>query len=1110
MKNLNLRTSIHYQSLTNYSLLALLIFALSFMNAEMANAYDGNSESENSILLTAKHKNELSKEITGTVTDAETGDSLPGVNVFVEGTSVGTSTDAEGKFSLSVADTVSTLTFSYIGYKTKKVPIQNQEDLNIQLESKTSLLSDVVVVGFGEQEQKDVTGSISGISAEEIQSVPTTNFQNAIQGKLAGVNVQQSSGRPGATPEIRVRGTGSITAGNDPLYVVDGVPLSGFKNLRSGLYRRRASFQPGVSSPLSTLNSNDISSINTLKGPSATAIYGSRGSNGVIIIETNKGSKDTAPQVSFSAYAGGQQATNLPDMMSSEELIDYTQDARNNTYLQDYDINNPSSPDYNPNYDPTNNDGRPDVDRVLIPDQYINWDGETNTDWLDEVLSPAVIMNYDLSIAGGSDNTTYYLSGGYFKQDGTIEGSGFDRYSLKTNIESDVIEDRLKIGANVNAAFSKSDRMPANAPYFARPPGIIYSALVHSPVIKPYNSDGTPNQLNGQSYLSAGTTNGGTTTASNPLAIMNAISDNTKHKQMFGNVYARLDINPDLYFRTSIGGSINNYNRSFYRAGTLYYRDNTDPTPYAQQNSSQGINWVSRNTLNYSTDFGENNELKVLAGFTAQKNKIERNEVHAKDFPDDKVHTVNGGIIKGGNGFTSKWSLVSYLGRVNYTYKDKYLFTGTVRSDRSSRFGSNEQTGVFPSVAVGWRVKEESFLNSLDALSQFKLRASYGLTGNFSIPDYGSYSTLGEANYILNGSESTGLGPTTLGNKDLSWESTKQLNVGLDIGFLDNRFEGTVDYYIAKTKDLLLNVTLPSSSGFQNVLTNIGRVKNTGVEFSISSRNLIHEFQWSTDLNFSANQNEVTALGPNNQPIRSAGAAGVRSITRVGDPVGSYFGYVVDGIYQSQQEIGNSPVDTQAPDPRPGDFKFKDVDGDGKITPDDRTVTGNYQPDFTFGITNRFDYKGFDFSVFVQGVKGRDILNLSARHLKNGEANFNSYGVLTKRWRSQQNPGNGNVPRADRQSATHGNNNRPSSYQVEDGSYIRIKNVTLGYTLGSLKNLARKVRFFVQATNLHMFTPYRGFNPEVNLQAGNSLVQGEDYGAYPLSRTITGGINIKF
>jgi TonB-linked SusC/RagA family outer membrane protein len=417
--------------------------------------------------------------------------------------------------------------------------------------------------------------------------------------------------------------------------------------------------------------------------------------------------------------------------------------------------------------------------------------------------------------------------------------------------------------------------------------------------------------------------------------------------------------------------------------------------------------------------------------------------------------------------------------------------------------------GVFPSASLGWRITREPFMADQDLFSELKPRVSYGVTGNFLIPNYGSIGLLGSANYVLSDQTVSGTIPSTLGNSELTWETTKQLNMGIDYALLEDRIYGSFDYYVSNTEDLLLEVNIPAVTGFTRALTNIGEVENKGFEVQITSRNLVGSFQWSTDFNFSTNANEVKKLGNEGDPILVPGAAGVRHITRVGDAVGSYYGYEVEGIFQTQDEIDNAPVDLEG-NPTPGDFQFRDVNEDGFIDADDRTILGNYQPDYTWGMTNRFNWKNIDFSFFLQGVEGREVLNLTARHLKNGEANFGSYAVLNDRWRSPQDPGNGLHPKAER--ASGGNNNRPSSYQVEDGSYIKLKNVTLGYNLPQslISDFAQSVRLYGSVTNVAIWTDYNGFNPEVNLQPGSGLTPGEDYGAYPLSRAFQFGIDISF
>ncbi|MGB5818609.1 MAG: TonB-dependent receptor [Saonia sp.] len=1037
--------------------------------------------------------------ISGTILD-DTGIPLPGSTVVVKGTSVGTTADFDGKFELSLPENATRLVVSYIGFKTQEVAIGSNTVFTINLIPDTAQLDEVVVVGYGTLAKKRVTGSVVSISSETLVEVPSLTPEAALIGQVAGVQIQEVSGEPGASPNIRVRGSGSISAGNDPLFVIDGIPISRnltSSNISGGVARRRAAFQPPPVNPLNTLNPNDIASIEVLKDASAAAIYGSRGGNGVLLITTKKGTNSDKGKFSMNSFVQIQTVANKLDLMNAEELIDFTRDARNNNYLSSVDG---ASID-----DPIGDGDRGDTN-FEMPESFINWDG-TDTDWQDVIFKTGSIKSYNFSYASPIKNkTSFFASAEYFTQEGILDKSNFERYNLVLNLNSQVTE-KLNLDLRVSPTITENQRVPASAPYFARPPGVVYSAIVHSPTVSPFNPDGTINQRNNQSFLG-----GGTTTASNPLAILAAIDDEIFQFQTRASLGLTYDILPELKFKTFAGTYINLYNQDFFRANSLLFRNASEGESYAQATSSTEVNWLWENTLNWEKEMGDH-FVNALIGYSAQRDNITIKEVLADNFPDDLVPTISGGQVFAGNSLQEQWTLASALFRMNYSYKDKYLFTGTIRSDKSSRFGTNNQTGYFPSFSVGWRLNEEGFFQSVEAISELKLRFSWGETGNFEIPNYGAIGLLSPDNYNLAGNEVNGLVQSTITNPELTWEKSQQANFGLELGLFNNRVFLLTDYYNTKTSDLLLNVSISSVSGFQTTLQNLGEVENRGFEIALSTKNFVGDFKWDTDINFSTNENEVISLNENNEPIFSAGSAGVRHVTRVGDPIGSYFGYVVDGIYQSQEEINNAPVDTQAPDPAPGDFRFKDIDGDGEITPDDRTVTGSYFPDFTWGINNRFTYKGVDFSFLIQGVEGNEILNLTSRHLKNGEANFNSYAVFNNRWRSPSDPGNGNIPRADRQSGNHGNNNRPSSFQVEDGSFIRLRNVTLGYSLPTAKlfgNSIDKLRFYVIGTNLFTITDYLGYNPEVSNISTSSLTPGEDYGAYPLTKSITVGINLTF
>jgi TonB-linked SusC/RagA family outer membrane protein len=1064
--------------------------------------------------------------ITGTVTD-ESGETLPGVSVLVKGTKIATSTNTNGKYTIK-APAKSTLVFSYIGYVSKEVALGTGTVVNVKLASNNQKLDDVqvVAVGYGTVKKRNLTGAVASISAQAIKDMPMTNFENAIQGQMAGVQVQEPSGEPGSATTIRIRGMGSISAGNEPLYVVDGFPVS--KDVSStvmGDVGRRAVTTPMVpSNPLGTIAPGDIQSIEVLKDAAAASIYGSRGSNGVVIITTKKGRRDGTAQINFDMYAGVQTLANKLDLMNAREYAEFVKDSKNGTYLYDFPNANPN--DNNLQRRITNGGTGGNLASYLIYDQLdLNNLSGVDTDWQDVTMKNAGVQSYNLSLSGGNEKVGYYVAGNYFQQDGIIDKTGFKRYSLRINLEANPTN-KLKVGVNLNPSFTDQAKGSTNAPYFADPPGAVYSAIVQSPTVSPYLPDGSINQSNNQSHLyatwpaapgipaSAANQGGNSTAASNPLAIINYIHDDLTQFRTFANAYAEYSIFKDLKYKLMLGADINNYNRSYYREKQFILQAATEGVPYGQSNTNFQTNYLIENTLDYSKTFGKHN-LSVLAGYTAQKSRMNLSQIQAEKFPDDLVHTISGGQVTGGSQTVEEWALASMLGRVNYVYNDRYLLSATIRTDRASRFGADNKQGYFPSVSAGWRIIEENFMKKQSFISDAKLRASWGKTGNFMIPNYAAYGLLLPNNYVFGNTVVNGLAPSTMDNKLLTWEKNVQTNIGLDLGFLNNRIMASFDWYNKITSDLLLNVQIPAQVGFGtlNPLVNIGEVRNRGFEFVINTANLTGEFKWNTDFNFSKNENIVTKLGESGDPIYSTGGAGIRHVTQVGAPIGSYFGYVMEGIYKNQADINASPVDRVAPGrARPGDIKFKDVNGDGQITTADRTIIGNYQPKFTWGITNKFNYKNIDLSFLIQGVEGSEVLNLTRRHLANGEGATNSYAIFNNRWKSEQDPGDGKTPRADRLGDLHNFNNRPSSFQVEDASYIRLRNVTIGYNLSksAFAKYFSNFRIYASGTNLFTSTKYIGYNPEVNSNTTNSAVQGEDYGAYPLTMNFTFGINATF
>ncbi|MCK8492676.1 TonB-dependent receptor [Spirosoma sp. RP8] len=1032
--------------------------------------------------------------ITGTVTDAGTGEALAGTTVQVKGTNIGATSDAKGQYRISLPATGRILVFSFIGYQPTEVTVGNQSVVNVKLTNSDNALGEVVVVGYGVQNRRDITTSIGSVRSKDLANQPVASFDQALAAKIAGVQVTQTSGAPGAALSVRVRGTGSISAGNDPLYVIDGIPLSRDTKYATG--STNTQFPDNPINVLSTINTDDIESIEVLKDASAAAIYGSRGSNGVVLLTTKRG-KEGKTVVSYDGYAGVQQVSKKIDMVNAYEYAQLSYEAKNNAYL-----------DRNPNGKATDaNDVRSrgvGAPSTLIQPEIVPYlsgqSGLTNTDWQDAIFRSAAIQNHTLSISGGKDNVRFYVSGNYLNQRGVVINSGYKRYSARANVE--VKSGRLTAGINLNPTYGYHDLVKAEGPYLGE--GIIGLALQMPPIFPVYNTDG--------SYNWGGNAWGyGATSILNPVAITNEVRDKMSQIRLLGNVYAQYNFTKDLSYRLSLGTDINSFQRDYYRPSILEVRDRKGASvPTGFSRAQNFVDWLVENTVNYNHAFGAHN-VSALVGFTSQKDRRVANELTATNFPNDLVTTLNAGQVSSGSSDIQEWSLLSYLGRVQYDYNGKYLLSGAVRADGSSRFGRDNRWGYFPSVSAGWNISQEPFLKSATWMSDLKVRASYGLTGNFQIPNYGSISLLSYQNYIL-GPETivSGLAPSNSANDKLKWEKTAMLDIGFDVSFFRNKLNLTVDYYNANTSDLLLNVPVPRASGFSTELQNIGKVNNKGIEFTLGTRQTFGRLRWDASANIASNKNKVVALGPSGDPIIVAGGvAGAQFITQIGRPIGEYYTMIYDGVFKNQAEVDAYPHTSTT---RPGDFKFIDNNKDGKIDfSSDRAVTGSYFPKYTFGFNTNLAYGGFDLGVAVQGVQGHKILNLLRRYVYNMEGNGNLFKGALNRWQSAENPGNGLVNRANRLAS--GSNGEISTWHIEDGSYVRIRTITLGYTLPStlLSRLGlSRARVYVTAQNPFTFTKYLGFNPEVNSRPDSALSSGEDYGTYPLPRTTSVGLNLSF
>lgn len=1035
-------------------------------------------------------------DIRGKVTD-DKGDSLPGVTVVVKGTTNGTATGVDGTYTLNLPDASGTLIFSYIGYATQEVLITGGQTLvNITLRADAKALEEVVVVGYGTQKRQDVTAAIASVPLKEVRDMPVSNVATAIQGKIPGVVIQQNSGSPGSTPAIKVRGFGSISAGNSPLIVVDGNIVS--------------------ANVFSLLNSNEIESIDVLKDASSTAIYGSRGANGVVIVTTKRG-KSGRNNVNLDVYTGFQEASKKVDILNSQQFAEFAVEAANNAYLD----NVPGARASDPNSLRPSNYLRYRYPRGYLFD-WFNFDDPARVaalpyyDYQDMIFQKAQMSNYQISASGGTDKVQYAVSGGYLKQEGIVQKSDLDRYTLRANVDVNVTS-KFRLGLNLNPSYKITQHVNTNGHWADN--GIINAALSAIPMAPIYTNDGL--NYSSQTALAAPYNWPGIT---NPIANITENNNEYLSTNVLANAYAEYQFLKELKYRVSGNVNVGSNRRNTYRTSRIPLNQLLPPNAAtASAFSDQGISWVFNQTVNYNKAFNEVHNLDVLVGMEVYKYQYQSSNAAGTTFANDIVQTLNAaGLPSSVNSSEVENATTSYFGRIGYNYKGKYLLNASVRRDGSSVFGPENRWGTFPAGSIGWRLSEESFMKGLAFLSETKLRLSYGLAGNNAFGNntgnnasgnnaYGNYNyypyaaTIGSDNYSFNNNLVTGLAPTSLGNTKLSWEKSQQLDAGIDLGFFNDRIYLSADYYNRITKDLLLSVNVPTITGFGTAVKNIGKMENKGWEFALNTHNLTGSFTWDTNLNLSFNRHKVLALGPTGDAIKSGSGIGETNITQIGSPIGSFYGYKQIGIFQNQADLDSYPHDATS---RPGDVKYEDVNRDGKITADDRTIIGNNQPDFIYGFTNSFGFKGFDLNISLQGAQGGEILNLSRRFFDQLEGNANQLTTVLDRWRSTENPGNGITPRANARPT--GNNNAVSTRWVEDASYLRIQNISLGYQLPKVlieKVRLQQARIYVSAQNLHTWTDYLNYNPEVSNYEG-ALTAGVDYGAYPLPRTFTIGVNL--
>ena len=1008
------------------------------------------------------------QEITGTVTSND-GEALPGVNIVIEGTTSGTVTDAEGKYRINVPANDAVLIFSFIGYLREEVVAGNQSVINITLTPSLETLSEIVVIGYGTVKKSDLTGSVSSIKADELKAVPTTSFEQALQGRAAGVQVSQTSGQPGAEASIRIRGTSSILAQNEPLYVIDGMLINSSTSdvTAGGNLGQRIS-------PLSAINPGDIESIEILKDASATAIYGSRGTNGVILITTKRGKKGTS-MVDFESYYGVQEVSKKIDLLNAQQFGELVNEAK---------INAGELP-------------------VYVNPQNLG----KGTDWQEELFRIAPIQNYQLTFSGGSEKTQYAVSGGIFDQQGVIVNSNFKRYSFRSNITTEVSK-RLSVGTNLTYSRTRGNTINTGLQFIT--PGVVGGSLGMNPILPVYD----PTRTGGYTYENIIGSQVGTVIG-NPVAEAKEHASLSTSSRILGNVEGSYKIIDGLIFKTSFGiDGVFSKDRVFAPAWLKASEGSRGEAGIA---TLEAITWLNENTLTFDKDLRENDNLNVVLGYTLQEFENESFTNYVFDIPDDKLgyHNLGGALNPQAptNGET-RWSMVSYLGRAQYSLTGKYLFTVTGRVDASSKFSEDNKYSFFPSAAVAWRIIEEPFMTNIEFLSDLKIRSSIGIIGNQAILPYQSLpltAPQGEG-VFNNGTDYTfyiSSQPQSFNNPDLKWETTRQFDIGLDASFFEGRVSMTMDYYEKHTYDLLLSTPISSTTGFEFTTLNIGNVENKGFDLEISSINTSSSssVKWNTALNFSRNRNKITKLATDTDVNLGSGL-----ILREGEPIGTFYGYQFDGIFQTDEEADESAVFiTQQSGPnkaKAGDRKYRDVVEDGVITEADRTILGNALPDFTWGLNNNIEYKNFTLSFFIQASHGNEMANLNSSPLEDfrGLNNVSAEAALN-RW-TPTNPSN-RYPRALANRTV--DVGTFSSTMVEDASYVRLKNITLGYNLPStlLQRLSvRNVRVYVSATNLLTLTDYEGFDPEGSSFGTTTAYPGVDQGRYPLTKTYLLGLNI--
>jgi len=988
--------------------------------------------------------------LIGVVTDGN-GTPLIGASINLLGTAAGTMTDEEGHFLLRVAPGTYTVRVSYIGYETyeqKSVNILEDQDTPLDVAMRGTGQLEEVVVSYGTQRRREITGSLEELSTADLQDMPVNQFAQQLQGKLAGVQIYQTSGQPGRGMSWRIRNAASLSSGNSPLFVIDGMPITGSIN---------------------NINPSEIESFTVLKDASATALYGSRASNGVILITTKHAKPGDQTKMEWNANYGIQKipSRGVPVMMNARQYATFM-----NERYQDmikYEGYTGEIPEEYQN-----------------PEQY-----GVGTDWFTLLTQTAPIQNYDLTFTSAGKHSASSVVGGYQNQQGVVVNTGTKLYSLRINQDYTLANDKLKVGFNLAPSY----RLDHNNRLADGIQGIVQKTSEASPLIAPFDENG-----NYVKYVSSP----GMVSYINPLARYMEVQDDYITTRILGNAYLNYQIWDGLSFKGLLGVDKGDETRQYFSPALI----NGDDISTGTSSSVTNYSYTAEANLNYIKRW-KAHSLEVLAGYSYQSFRQKSNSVTGRNFSNDDVPYLNvAANITGGSSNATAYGLLSYLGRVNYSYKNRYLLSASMRRDGSSRFGHDQKYGSFPSVSAGWIISDETFMDAwAKTVSMLKVRTSYGITGNNNIGNYTHIAQLGTANYVINGALAPGTTVTTLGNTNLAWERSKQFDIGLDASFFDDRLFFTYDYYHKLSDGLIQARPIPQGSGFSNITANVGEIKFWGHEFTLGGSLNFGKLNWNPAFNISFNRNKILSLVSPGYFRRNNTTSSDYYRNQEGYPLGLFYGYIFEGLYKDAEDLANSAKEKSSD---VGTIKMRDMNGDGIIDENDRTFIGDPNPDFLFGFTNNFTYGKFDLGISMAGAYGGDII-LPAKwaYLTNIDGARNVLAEASDRWRSEENPGSGKLPRT--KTGTTGLGRQVNSQWVEDGSYLSVKNITLGYRQ-PLKNAGfiSQIRFYASVQNVFFITKYSGMNPEISLDGLDGASIGIDENAYPVPRTFSLGLNVIF